>query len=258
MNNSINQNSPRPLNDFEQTLLTELRDHVAHRAAHSSPQLAGLDHTVQFASGPRRDNGGRRAARRWAVGLAAAAISGIASVTSIIGSGTAPASAAYTVEDTGDAVTITVFDLTDEAGLQADLLAHGIDADVNWRVEGDLPPDAPAGAPFNNGENGTSGPVPKALPMPTKVHSEEGSSWVWEDIDSPQVPDPTGPECTGDTETASFTKVDAAWELTVPDGSLLMDRHVYMTAYRASNGVQVVVDYESTRAGEFCTLRLDD
>jgi hypothetical protein len=246
--NNISHNDAPPLNEFESELLSELRAHVAHRAVA----------TAARAPVRRADSGaGRRTVRRWVAGLAAAAVAGVATATALVGGGTVSAAAAFNVEDTADAVKVTIFDLTDEEGLQADLLAHGIEAEVDWRVDGDLPPDAPAGAPFldDAGDQTSRDLLPKVKKMTAKQRVAIRDEWF---LDPTAVPAPRGPECTGAADPATFTKSGDAWELTIPAGSLLMDRSVYLGASEAEDGVQVVVDYESARSGEFCTLILDD
>lgn len=119
------------MNTFESSLLTELREHVAHQAA-----------------APARRTRAKRL--KWSVvpagGVAAAAVAFV-----LVQS---PA-AAYAVEkaDNGDVV-VTIDKLSDAAGLQSALRADGIHAVVNY--DADFVPVAPPG--ISGGSAGGSDP----------------------------------------------------------------------------------------------------
>jgi hypothetical protein len=101
------------LDTFEQSLLTELRQHVAGRTS---------DRTTTRTI----------ARRRWAVGLAGGGV--VAAATAVVislGVGVARPSAAYAVESQPDGdVVVTVYDLSDASGLEHALAAKGVSADV--------------------------------------------------------------------------------------------------------------------------------
>jgi hypothetical protein len=106
----------QPLDHFEQTLLTELRGHVASRTPASARS--------------------RTRRWRWAALPAAAALA--------IGAGFVtlqPSASAYAVSESGDEVVVTIKRLDDADGLERALRAHGIDADVDY--SGETPPPPP-------------------------------------------------------------------------------------------------------------------
>jgi hypothetical protein len=121
------------MNTFEDSLLVELREHIAHRAADA----------------PARTRRARRL--RWSalpVGAATATAVALVLVQS-------PA-AAYAVDRTDDGnVVVTIDKLSDAAGLQQALRADGINAVVNY--DANLAPISPSGAPTGvNSDSGTS------------------------------------------------------------------------------------------------------
>jgi hypothetical protein len=103
------------LDTFEQSLLTELRQHVTARAS---------------------DRTATRTAhrRRWAVGLTGGGLAtAAAAVAIILGIGVAGPSAAYAIESQADGdVVVTVYDLSDASGLEQALAARGVHADVTY------------------------------------------------------------------------------------------------------------------------------
>jgi len=103
------------LDTFEQSLLTELRQHVAVRAAESAP--------------PRRSRRPGRSATLAGGALASAA----AAAAIIVGLGVAHPNSAYAVQSqpNGDVV-VTVHDLSDASGLERALGAKGVHADVTY------------------------------------------------------------------------------------------------------------------------------
>ena len=117
------------LNTFEQSLLAELRDHVA-------AQL------------PTRLTTRRRRTVRVAIGgLAAAGATTAVAVALSLGTGVAVPSAAYAVESepNGDVV-VTVHDLADAKGLERALAAKGVHATVTF-VAGFTQPSGQHGTP---------------------------------------------------------------------------------------------------------------
>jgi hypothetical protein len=101
------------LDTFEQSLLAELRQHVAVQAMDRSAAT-----TI-----PRR---------RWTVGLTAGGLLTAAAAVAIsVGMGAAGNTAAYAVEPQPDGdVTVTVYDLSDAGGLVQALASKGVEADV--------------------------------------------------------------------------------------------------------------------------------
>jgi hypothetical protein len=134
------------MNNFEQALLQELRTVVADRAA-SRTRIGRL----------RRP--GLVALPVGAVGVAAAVVVGVSAL------GGAGAAYAVTKASSGDIV-VTINSLSDAAGLQSALRAHGINADVNYDATGTPTPPAP----------GTPGVV-SAGRESTSSHGGEGSAW---------------------------------------------------------------------------------
>jgi hypothetical protein len=97
------------LDNYEHSLLTELREHVATRAAAPAPR--------------------RRARRRWALGAVPA---GVATAVGI-GLALSGPSGAYAVEEAGNGdVVVTIHRLDDAAGLERALASHGVTADVRY------------------------------------------------------------------------------------------------------------------------------
>jgi hypothetical protein len=102
------------LDTFEQSLLTELRQHVAARTS---------DRTAARPT----------ARRRWVVGLTGGLATAAAAVAIVLGIGVADPGAAYAVESQADgAVVVTVHDLSDAGGLERALAAKGVHADVTY------------------------------------------------------------------------------------------------------------------------------
>jgi hypothetical protein len=104
------------LDTFEQSLLTELRQHVATRTS---------DRTAARTT-PRR---------RWTVGLTAGGLgtAAAAAVVLSLGIGVAGPSAAYAIESQPDGdVVVTVYDLSDAHGLERALAAKGVHADITY------------------------------------------------------------------------------------------------------------------------------
>ncbi|MEU0314471.1 hypothetical protein [Nocardioides sp. NPDC006273] len=99
------------MNTFEQSLLTELRDHVA------TPTPT-----------PVRSARARRARRwRWAALPAAVAASATAAVVAV--SGPTPA---YAIDESRDDIVVTIYRLDDAAGLEQALHQHGVAAEVDY------------------------------------------------------------------------------------------------------------------------------
>ena len=100
------------LDTFEQSLLAELRQHVAADSTSRAP-----------------------ARRRWSVRVAVGGL--VAAVTTAIalslGTGLVGSSAAYAVETEPDGdLVVTVHDLSDAAGFEQALAAKGVDANVTY------------------------------------------------------------------------------------------------------------------------------
>jgi hypothetical protein len=102
------------LDAFEESLLTELRQHVSDRAPGAAPR------------------------RRTAVALVAsgAAAAVTAAIAIAIGTGVVVPASAYAIQaqQNGDLV-VTVNDLSDASGLEGALAAHGVDATVSYQSE---------------------------------------------------------------------------------------------------------------------------
>ncbi|MCW2752074.1 MAG: hypothetical protein JWR83_3184 [Aeromicrobium sp.] len=100
------------LDIFEQSLLTELRQHVAAENTSRAPSR-----------------------RRWTIGVTAGglAAAGAAAVALSLGTGLVGSSAAYAVEAQPDGdLVVTVHELSDAAGLEQALAAKGVHADVTY------------------------------------------------------------------------------------------------------------------------------
>ncbi|SFC89262.1 hypothetical protein SAMN04487968_11398 [Nocardioides terrae] len=133
------------LDTFEQSLLTELRAHVASRA-------------------PAPAHG----RRRWAWGALPVGAAAAVTVALTLGG----PSAAYAVDEAGNGdVVVTIHRLDDAAGLERALRAEGIDADVDY--SGKTPPPPPDGAvtpqdgspgPAQSTESGSSSQVEAEKP----------------------------------------------------------------------------------------------
>ena len=109
------------LDTFEQSLLGELRQHVAARTP-AGPDL-------------RRIWTGRLAV----AGLAAAGTAAVAVAVGLVTSVVTP-TAAYAVEAQPDGdVVVTIHDLSDASGLEHALSAYGIAADVSYRPDASQP-----------------------------------------------------------------------------------------------------------------------
>jgi hypothetical protein len=134
------------LDHFEQTLLTELREHVVSR----SPAPART----------------RSRARRWRW---AALPAGVALAVGGAVVALQPSASAYSVSESGGDVVVTIKRLDDADGLERALRAHGIDADVDYSAEPPAPPKGGSGpqtVESGSAEPGTStrteGPGPGA------------------------------------------------------------------------------------------------
>jgi hypothetical protein len=109
------------LDTFEQSLLGELRQHVAARTP-ARPE-------------PRRV----WTTRLGVAGAAAAAVAAVAVAVGLVTSVAAP-TAAYAVEAQPDGdVVVTVYDFSDASGLQSALAAQGVRADVSYRPDASQP-----------------------------------------------------------------------------------------------------------------------
>lgn len=134
--------STTPLDHFEQSLLTELRHHVADRA------------------------GVRRPRRRVAALAAAVVTAGSVGAAALL-LHPDPAFAVDTAP--GGDVVVTIKSLDDAAGLERALAEHGVEAQVSHdgapvaveRAPGGAPAGAPGGAP-----DGTAAPAPEVAPLP--------------------------------------------------------------------------------------------
>jgi hypothetical protein len=124
------------LDHFEQSLLTDLREHVVLRTDQTP-------HAV-----PRRT-------RRWRW---AAVPAGLVTVV-VAGLMLLQPSGAYAVTSSGDEVVVTIKRLDDAAGLQRALADHGIKADVDYSAKA-LPP---AG---DGDSTRSAGPTPGPTPGP--------------------------------------------------------------------------------------------
>lgn len=111
------------LDTFEQSLLTELRWHVAEAAPPATT----------------------RRSRRW--GWAAVPVGAAAAVAVGVTLTQSPAAYAVSEDSSGD-VTVTIHRLDDAAGLEKALAAHGIEADVDY--------DASAAPPAHGGRSVTA------------------------------------------------------------------------------------------------------
>jgi hypothetical protein len=107
------------LDHFEQSLLTELRGHVAAHAPARS----------------RSRSRSRSRRWRWAALPAGAALAAGGAVVAL-----QPAASAYSVSESGGDVVVTIKRLDDAAGLEKALRSHGIDADVDYSAEPPAPP----------------------------------------------------------------------------------------------------------------------
>lgn len=114
----MNTRPDEPLDSFESSLLTELRGVVTERSAERE----------------REPEPARRSSRRplALAGAAAAAVAAIALWN--VAAQPTPAYALDTAQD--GSVTLTIHRLDDAAALQADLIAHGITADVTYLPNG--------------------------------------------------------------------------------------------------------------------------
>lgn len=122
---AIDSGSKGPLDAFEQSLLTELRHHVAERSGASAPRPG-------------------RVRRRLAV-LAAAAVAG-GSVA--LGAAVLRPDAAFAVVEEGDGdIVVTITSLEDADGLEAALAEHGVEADVAYDPSGPVVVDSPEDQP---------------------------------------------------------------------------------------------------------------
>jgi hypothetical protein len=103
------------LDTFEQSLLTELRQHVTARTSHRTAARTN----------PRR---------RWTLGLAGGGLATAAAVVAIsLGIGVAHPSAAYAITPQPDGdVVVTVYHLSNASGLERALAANGVHADVSY------------------------------------------------------------------------------------------------------------------------------
>jgi hypothetical protein len=100
------------LDTFEQSLLTELRQHVAADSTSRTPSH-----------------------RRWTIGVAAGGLAAAATtaIALSLGTGLIGSSAAYAVEAESDGdLVVTIHDLSDATGLEQALAAKGVSADVTY------------------------------------------------------------------------------------------------------------------------------
>jgi hypothetical protein len=101
-----------PPDQFEQSLLTELRAHVAERSANRPARATG---------------------RRLRLPLAASAVVAAAISATVLTGPTVSPSSAFTVETQADGgVVVTVHDLRDADGLEHALAAEGVEAEVTY------------------------------------------------------------------------------------------------------------------------------
>jgi hypothetical protein len=103
------------LDTFEQSLLTELRQHVATRTSNRTEARTTLR-------------------RRWTVGLTGGGLATAAAAVALsLGIGVGGPSAAYAIESQPDGdVVVTVYDLSDANGLERALAAKGVHADITY------------------------------------------------------------------------------------------------------------------------------
>jgi hypothetical protein len=103
------------LDTFEQSLLTELRQHVAARTSNRSAART-------------------TSRRRWTVGLTGGGLATAAAAVAIsLGIGVAGPSAAYAIEPQPDGdIVVTVYDLSNASALEGALAAKGIHADITY------------------------------------------------------------------------------------------------------------------------------
>jgi len=175
--------TPPTLDRFETKLLEELRAHVATRPEVATPPLPA-----------RRSH--RRG--RWAAGLAAAAAAATAYV--VVSPGGPGVSPAYAIDQQADGdIVVTIHRLEDAAGLEAALVEHGIDADVNFE------PDQFDVADVPNGEPGEY-----ELEMPN----------------DPDLVNPPIDNCGDPDSVLAFDQVGSDYVLTIPADSVLLDESV--------------------------------
>lgn len=142
--------SKGPLDAFEQSLLTELRHHVAERSGASAPRPG-------------------RVRRRLAV-LAAAAVAG-GSVA--VGAAVLRPDAAFAVVEEGDGdIVVTITSLEDADGLEAALAEHGVEADVAYDSSGPVVVDSPEDQPGNGVGAGVGAEVDQAVSPPAGEEQE--------------------------------------------------------------------------------------
>lgn len=131
------------LDHFEQSLLTELRHHVADRA------------------------GVRRPRRR----VAAVAAGAVAAAVVAAGAALLHPDPAFAVDTApGGDVVVTITSLDDAAGLERALAEHGVDAQVSHDGTPVEVEQAPAGVP-----DGTADPAPDVAPLPCGTVAVSGS-----------------------------------------------------------------------------------
>lgn len=141
--------SKGPLDAFEQSLLTELRHHVAERSGASAPRPG-------------------RVRRRLAV-LAAAAVAG-GSVA--LGAAVLRPDAAFAVVEEGDGdIVVTITSLEDADGLEAALAEHGVEADVAYDPSGPVV-DSPEDQPGHGVGAGVGAEVDQAVSPPAGEEQE--------------------------------------------------------------------------------------
>lgn len=139
------------LDHFEQSLLADLREHVAERGA-----------------GPAWS--ARRSPRwRWVAVPAGAAVALAAAVMFIL----AP-TAAYAVTESGGEVVVTITRLDDAAGLERALAAHGITADVDYTATSAEPPPNGAGPVESDSSTGPTQAGPSLHTSGTAAEEDPG------------------------------------------------------------------------------------
>lgn len=227
------------LDPFESALLAELRRHVAE---HPVPQ-------------PRRP--------RHRLRLAAVAATGVAaSVVAVLGLGGTGGSPAYAVDTTSDGdVVVTVHRLDDEAGLEDALSAQGIDADVDYDADGfsgsiGVGPD---GEPLSHDDQLRGLVPPSGAPAEggSRLHVEGQGEARAGGADGPTLEaGPGGPPAGDDPcglggDPATLTRAGADWVLTIPAGSPLQDRHVYIGT---DSGGALSVSYAGDKEGSYCGM----
>jgi hypothetical protein len=148
-------------------------------------------------------------------------------------------------ENSAGDIVVTIHRLADAGGLEQALADRGIDADVSYD------PDGHAGEYAVNGDdNGAPPPAPGSAPQSgTQTSGEPG------DDSGPTLSGPNGSldQTCGPVGVAPATLQHAGsdWVLTVPQGSLLLDRHVQIGT--DSSGA-LSVRYAGDQPGSYCAV----